>query len=70
MTYKPTLTIDQDGKALTETLEGITMPADYSFECVNEYVNGIDADFESMQALCLGMAVEIERLNKLVKANG
>lgn len=70
MTYKPILTIDQNGKALTETLEGITMPADYSFECINEYVHGLDVQYEWLQALCLGMSVEIERLNKLVKANG
>lgn len=32
------------------------MPADYSFATVNDYVHGMDAHFEDLQALCLGMA--------------
>ena len=65
MADKPTLTINQDGKPLTETLEGVTMPADYTFACVNEYVNGLDVQFEWLQALCLGMATHIEKLTNL-----
>ena len=57
-----TLTVTEDGKALTETQDGITMPADYSFATVNDYVHGMDADFEDLQALCLGMATHIEKL--------
>ena len=57
-----TLTVTEDGKPLTETQDGITMPADYSFATVNDYVHGMDAHFEDLQALCLGMATHIEKL--------
>ena len=56
------LTIDENGKALTETVEGCTMPADYSFACVNDFVHAHGTNFEELQALCLGMANEIELL--------
>ena len=57
-----TLTVTEDGKALTETQDGITMPADYSFATVNDYVHGMGVHFEDLQALCLGMATHIENL--------
>lgn len=57
-----TLTVTEDGKPLTETQDGITMPADYSFATVNDYVHGMAAHFEDLQALCLGMATHIEKL--------
>ena len=56
-----TLTVTEDGKPLTETQDGITMPANYSFATVNDYVHGMDAHFEDLQALCLGMATHIEK---------
>ena len=40
----------------------ITMPADYSFAAVNDYVYGVEAHFEELQALCLGMAIHIEKI--------
>lgn len=58
------LTVTQSGAVLTETVEGITMPADYSFATVNDYIHGIDVHFEDLQALCLGMACEIDKLRK------
>lgn len=57
-----TLTVTEDGKPLTETQDGITMPADYSFATVNDYVHGMEVHFEDLQALCLGMATQIEKL--------
>ena len=57
-------TFTEDGTALTETQEGVTMPADYSFASVNDYVHGVDRYFEELQWLCLGMATEIEKLRK------
>ena len=57
-------TLTEDGTALTETQEGITMPADYSFASVNDYVHGVDRYFEELQWLALGMATEIEKLRK------
>lgn len=55
-------TLTETGKALTETQEGVTFPADYSFATVNDYVHGVDRYFEELQWLCLGMASEIDRL--------
>lgn len=48
------LTITQDGTTLTETIDGITMPIDCSFEKVNDWIHGVDVHFEELQALCLG----------------
>lgn len=55
-------TLTETGKVLTETFEGITMPADYSFATVNDFVHGPDVNFEELQCLALGMANEIEEL--------
>lgn len=60
MTY--TLTVTEDGKVLTETQDGVTMPADYSFSTVNDYVHSIGVTFEELQCLCLGMACHIDKL--------
>ncbi len=64
-----TLTLTQEGFVLTETQDGVTLPADYSFACVNDFVHGIDTGFEEMQALCLGMACEIEKLRCKLSAD-
>lgn len=58
------LTITETGVVLTETEEGITMPVDYGFASVNDYVHGVDRYFEELQWLALGMATEIDRLRK------
>lgn len=60
------LTLDQEGSALTVTQEGVTMPANYSFKCINDFVHAHDTDFESLQYLALEMAAYIEQqeLNK------
>ena len=57
-------TLTETGKVLTETQQGITMPADYSFASVNDYVHGVERHFEELQWLCLGLATEIEKLRK------
>jgi len=57
-------TLTETGKVLTETQEGITMPADYSFATVNDYVHGLEVHFEDLQALCLGMADHIDKLQR------
>lgn len=54
----------ETGMVLTETQEGVTMPADYSFAVVNDYVHSVDRYFEELQWLALGMATEIEKLRK------
>jgi hypothetical protein len=51
-------TLTETGKALTETREGVTMPADYSFAAVNDFVHSVDVIFEELQWLCLGMAAQ------------
>ena len=57
-------TLTESGNVLTETQEGITMPADYSFAAVNDYIHGPDVTYETLEALCLGMAVYIEKLRR------
>lgn len=57
-------TLTETGKVLTETQNGVTMPADYSFATVNDYIHGIGVQFEDLQALCLGMASYIDKLKK------
>lgn len=57
------------GAVLTETQEGITMPADYRFATVNDYIHGPDVTYENLEALCLGMAVYIEKLRLAMKAH-
>lgn len=64
MNEKTYYTLDQAGKLLTETVGDTTMPADYSFETVNDFVHGIGVNFEELQCLCLGMASEIDRLRE------
>lgn len=59
---KVSTTYDNNGKAMIETCEGIEMPADYSFATVNDYVHTPGRQYEELEALCLGMACEIERL--------
>lgn len=59
---KVSTTYDNNGKAMIETCEGIEMPADYSFSTVNDYVHTPGRQYEELEALCLGMACEIERL--------
>ena len=63
--YKPIVTYNESGKALVETCGGdINHPADYSFATVNDFIHSHDRTFEELQALCLGMAVYIENLER------
>ena len=57
-------TLNENGTALTETRDGVTMPVDCSFEKVNDWIHGVDVQFEELQSLCLGMANENDRLRK------
>lgn len=54
----------ETGIVLTETQQDVTMPVNYSFAAVNDYVHGFDRHFEELQWLALGMATEIEKLRK------
>ena len=57
-------TLTETGKVLTETEQGISVPADYSFATVNSFVHGIDVHFEDLVNLCLGMAAHIDKMNR------
>lgn len=57
-------TSNEGGVVLTETREDMTMPVDYSFDSINDYVHGVDRYFEELQWLALGMANEIDKLRK------
>lgn len=59
-----TYTIDQSGLVLTETVDGITLPADYGFASVNDYVHSPDVTYENLEALCLGMAAYVDKLRQ------
>ena len=61
---RTTVTLDEAGNPLTETQEGITMPANYSFKTVNDFVHSRDVQYEDLECLCLGMANHIDDLNK------
>lgn len=58
------ITLNEVGVFLTETQDGVTMPADYSFACVNDFVHAPHTNYEELQYLCLGMATHIEKLQR------
>lgn len=57
------ITLDENGKALTETVEGVTMPVDFTFANVNDFVHSVETTYEDLECLALGMASHIEALN-------
>ena len=59
-------TIDENGTALAETRDGVSMPIDCSFEKVNGWIHGVDVQYEEIVGLCLGMSSENDRLRKLL----
>lgn len=54
--------VTDNSKTLAETVDVITMPVDCSFEKVNAWIHGVDVQFEELQALCLGMAAENDKI--------
>jgi len=62
-------TLTESGRVLTETVEGVTMPVDYSFESVNDFINSPDATYETMEALALGMACHIDKMTARTARN-
>ena len=57
-----TTTFNESGIALTEHQDGVAYPAEYTFECINDFVHSPGTHFEDLQWLCLGMATEIDKL--------
>jgi len=63
---RQTYTLDANGQPLTVHQDGVSMPADHSFACVNEYVHDPERHFEELQGLALGMACEIDKLRAVI----
>lgn len=61
------VTLNENGKILTETVEGVTMPFDYSFSTINDFVHSTDTQYEDLESLCLGMSSHIEKLQKALE---
>ena len=57
------LTLNESGVALTEKEGGVSMPVDYSFKIVNDFVHSTEVSFEELQCLCLAMSSHIEKFN-------
>lgn len=57
-------TINEQGIVLIEHHDGFDWPGDLSFKTVNDFVHGPDRQYEELQYLCLGLAIELEKLNK------
>ena len=62
-------TITETGKVLSETEQGVSIPADYSFATINSFVHGMGVHFEDLVNLCLGMADYIDKMEKKCQKN-
>ena len=58
----PVLVIDAAGNPVLETCGSVKAPANYSFECVNNFVHCEDPQYEELQYLALGMVTRIAQL--------
>ena len=58
----PVLVIDAAGNPVLETCGSVKAPANYSFECVSNFVHCEDPQYEELQYLALGMATRIAQL--------
>ena len=59
------LTLNESGVALTETVDEVSMPVNFSFKIVNDFVNSHQVSFEELQCLCLAMSDYIEKLKNV-----
>ena len=46
---EPTLILDEGGMPILEQCEGVIMPADYSFKCINNYVHCESPQYEDLE---------------------
>lgn len=60
------LIMSESGMPILETMSGITIPADYSFACINNFVHCENPGYEDLQNLALGMAEHIEKLEEQI----
>jgi len=58
------LTLNESGKALTIHFEGITLPSDYDFATVRDFVYSHEVSIDELQVLCLGMSEYIGHLQQ------
>lgn len=65
---EPVLIMSESGMPILETMSGVTMPADYSFECINNFVHRESPEYEDLQYLALGMSSYIEKLEAQIAA--
>ncbi len=62
-----TLIINEKGSPILEEQDGIKLPADYSFDCINNYVNCESPQYEDLQSLALGMSSHIAALREVLE---
>tara|TARA_R110000851_G_scaffold98055_1_gene212469 strand:- start:221 stop:475 length:255 start_codon:yes stop_codon:yes gene_type:complete len=62
-------TLNENGDMLAEETDGINLPSETTFEKVNGWIHGADVHFEEVQALCLGMATELDTLREKLKCS-
>lgn len=65
---EPVLIMSESGMPILETMSGVTTPADYSFECINNYVHCENPDYEDLKNLALGMSSHIDKLEGHIAA--
>lgn len=65
---EPVLIMSESGMPILQTMSGVTMPADYSFECINNFVHCENPDYEDLQNLALGMSEHIGQLKAQIAA--
>ena len=59
----------ENNRVITEKIEGVTQPANYSFACVNDFVNNSNTQFDELQCLCLALASELEEIKLLIQSD-
>lgn len=59
---KETAVIDESGRVIAVECEGVSMPADCSFQSVNDWVHSMERHYEELQWHALGAASEYDKL--------
>lgn len=60
--YKETATIDQNGKVLSVECDGVSSPAGYGFDQVNDWVHSLGRHYEELKWHALGAANQHDKL--------
>lgn len=59
-------TFNEAGHPITETQQGISLPTEYTFAAINDFIHLPGVHFEELQALCLGLANNGDQLRARV----